>query len=286
MQRSDQLLQQIRLRLEASYDRQEAQSLAFLMIEHLYGLSRAQILSGKTIDTDKNERLENNLVRLLRFEPLQYILGETSFYGLTFQVSPAVLIPRPETEEVVERIILENNHTPDTSVPLSILDIGTGSGCIAISLKKHLPEATVHALDVSEDALRIAKANADRNRTTIHFMHYDILKKDFVLPEVDILVSNPPYVLPSEKKEMYANVLEHEPHLALFATEEDPLIFYKAILVHARQCLRPGGRLYLEINENFGSEMHTLLLQEGFDAIKIIKDLNEKDRFVSGQKPI
>lgn len=281
MSRSLALLKECSKTLEQLYSKEEAKSISFLLIEHLYSCSRSAILADKELqDTDKSLLLNDSIARLLKSEPLQYIIGQTEFYGNAFSVSPAVLIPRPETEELVQLIISENKN----NIPVSILDIGTGTGCIAISLKKALPYANVHALDISTEALAIAKKNALQNNVHISFIEASILSENTELPNTSIIVSNPPYVMPSEKLLMNANVLEHEPHLALFVEEENPLIFYKAITEKAKRYLFPKGKLYFEINEQFGKETAELLINRGFTNVAIIKDLNGKDRMVRGEK--
>ncbi len=268
-------------KLESVYGSQEARSIAFLLLENVFSLSRSEILSDKKIALTENVTILDSYVeRLLNEEPIQYILGRTEFYGHQFEVNSSVLIPRQETEELVHLIISEHKKKH----PISILDIGTGSGCIAIALKKAFPEASVYAIDVSEKALATAKRNALLNKVEINFIENDILLTDAVIPETTIVVSNPPYVLHSEKKLMGNNVLEHEPHLALFADEDNPLVFYKVITEKAKRYLLPKGELYFEINEQFGKKTVELLVQSGFREVQLLKDLNEKDRIVKGVK--
>ena len=268
-------------RLTPIYGEQEAKSLSFLIFENLFLLSRTEILVNKEINNvEKIPSLEPILERVMNAEPLQYILGITEFYGNSFEVNPSVLIPRPETEELVQLIILENKNQPI----VSIIDIGTGSGCIAISLKKEISQAQVFAADISRDALVTAKKNALLNKVEVDFIELDILSTNTVLPKTSIIVSNPPYVLHSEKLLMQANVLDYEPHLALFTEEDNPLVFYKAITEKATKYLLPKGKLYFEINEQFGKETAALLIQAGFSEVKILKDLSGKDRMVRGEK--
>ena len=274
------LFRQYSEKLEGIYGAQEAKSIVFLLLENLFFLSRPEILSDKKILIENSIVLDSYTERLLRGEPIQYILGHTEFYGHTFEVNPSVLIPRQETEELVHLIIAEYKKKS----PASILDIGTGSGCIAISLKKAFPQASVYALDVSEEALATAKRNALLNKVEINFLKKDILLVDSGIPETTIIVSNPPYVLHFEKKLMKNNVLQHEPHLALFADDENPLIFYKVIVEKAKKYLQSDGQLYFEINEQFGKETAELLIQSGFRDVQIVKDLNEKERMVKGVK--
>lgn len=268
-------------RLTPLYGKQEAKSLVFLIFENIFLLSRTEVLVGKEVkNSDKIPTLELIVKRLLNSEPLQYIIGTTEFYGNLFEVNPSVLIPRPETEELVQLIILENKN----QTPISIIDIGTGSGCIAISLKKEIRQAKVYAADISKEAIDTATKNALLNKVDIDFLELDILSKETILPETSIIVSNPPYVMHSEKVLMQSNVLNFEPHLALFAEESDPLIFYKAITEKAIKYLHPKGKIYFEINEQFGKETAELLIQNGFSKVKILKDLSGKDRMVSGEK--
>jgi release factor glutamine methyltransferase len=278
---ADKLFRQTSGMLEKAYGKQEAQSLSFLLLENLFTLSRSEILIGKETETSEKIFLLNHYIeRLNNFEPVQYILGSTEFYGYPFEVNPSVLIPRPETEELV-RLIISENRKKST---LSIIDIGTGSGCIAITLKKELPQALLYAVDISEQALATAQKNAVLNNAEVAFLHKDILSPETTIPETNIVVSNPPYVIHTEKKLMNANVLKHEPHLALFVEESNPLLFYKAIAEKARKYLLPGGRIYFEINEQFGKKTAEILTQTGFKEVRIIKDLHDKDRMVRGEK--
>lgn len=303
--------------LEAEYGEQEATAIARIVMEHVTGSKPVHLLARKNerLSSEELRALEKILDELNAGIPMQYVLGETEFYGLKFKVAPAVLIPRQETVELVDWIIKENSATlqaahdagtvsgKNASVDsggrgeagrrgshgrgtrLRILDIGTGSGCIAVALKKNLPHAEVWACDVSLRALDIARENAVMNRTEIMFRETDILNsrqwKDF--PSFDIIVSNPPYVTLAEKQEMADHVLHHEPHLALFVTGSDPLLFYRQIASFAREKLRSGGKLYFEINEAFGEETLSLLDQQGFSRLQLRKDLNGKDRMISAQ---
>ena len=229
------------------------------------------------LTTHQEEILNDYLNRLLKYEPVQYILGYAEFYGLKFKVSPAVLIPRPETEELVE-IIISEIGSPQSK----ILDIGSGSGCIPITLKKNIPDADVTGIDISEDALHIAKENAIANNVDVSFARMDILKN---MPEdkFDMIVSNPPYIGYDEKEKMNDNVLIYEPHLALFS--DDPLLFYKRIAEIAPQILNPNGRIYLEVSEFRANEVAEIFSKGGEDAgimarVQIKKDMSGKDRMV------
>lgn len=272
-------LQYINQQLLNVYPKTEIRSFWLLIIEQLTGFSRSQILSNKNsvLSGEQNQILTTIVNRLQKFEPIQYILGETEFYGLPFQVNKAVLIPRQETEELVEWII---NDAPNCSG--NILDIGTGSGCIAISLAKHLTKAKVTAIDVSKAALSVAKKNAVLNKVKVDFKEIDILTANAssLKNKFDIIVSNPPYVCEKEKTDILANVLEHEPHLALFVTDADPLLFYRAISKYAFENLVSGGKLFFEINQAYGKETVELLKSMDFENVCLKKDIAGKDRMI------
>jgi release factor glutamine methyltransferase len=208
--------------------------------------------------------------------PIQYILGETEFYGLPFYVNESVLIPRPETEELVDWIQKENYK----SAELNILDIGTGSGCIAIALRHEFPSSTVDAFDVSEKALETAKQNATHNKLEVNFKAVDILNAPAFNKKWDIIVSNPPYITENEKDTILSNVLDHEPHLALFVPDNDPLLFYREIAFFAQQYLTPAGKLYFEINRNAGNHTLELLTGMGYRDVELRKDISGNDRMV------
>ncbi len=221
---------------------------------------------------------EQILEELKNGKPIQYVLGEDEFYGLTFKVNQNVLIPRPETEELVDLIINDNKNQRVT-----ILDIGTGSGCIAVSLQKKLPNALVSGLDISENAIELAKKNAQLNHVSIGFSIDDALKlKPKNYPKYDIIVSNPPYIASAEKQDMCLQVLDFEPHLALFVDDENPLIFYDAISDFALTNLLPQGKLYFEINQNLGHQTQQMLDKKGFN-VQIIKDINGNERIILAQ---
>ncbi|MEO8796210.1 MAG: peptide chain release factor N(5)-glutamine methyltransferase, partial [Daejeonella sp.] len=250
-------------------------------------INRSEYLSQKNEPVDM--MVETSLISILdelkTGKPLQYILGETEFYDLPFKVNPSVLIPRPETEELVDWIIKDLLSRKQTKP--EILDIGTGSGCIPIALKKNIPEAKVSAIDISGAALETAIKNSVLNKVEVKFHLHDILNTEsgfFNDSEFDIVVSNPPYVTLSEKNLMHQNVLEHEPHLALFVDDNDPLIFYKAITKFASAHLKKDGVLYLEINENLGGETVSLLKGFGFKNVELRKDLPGKDRMIRAEK--
>lgn len=224
----------------------------------------------------EKEKLKLALIELKKERPLQYILGTAYFLDLELEVNTAVLIPRPETEELVHWILSRE----DKRNPLTVLDIGTGSGCIAISLKKAAQQWNVAALDVSEQALEVAGRNASKNQTPIQFHLEDILvKKQWLIP-LDVIVSNPPYVVPSEKAQMLANVLENEPNLALFVSEEEPLLFYKRIIEFAEQNLKPSGALYFEINPIFVDELVTFFKKFTFESVEVRNDYLNRPRMI------
>jgi release factor glutamine methyltransferase len=261
------------------YDAGEAESFFYLILEEKQQLKRIDLaLHPDLVFSEEEIVVWNAILEQLKHEiPIQYLLGKTSFYGLDFEVNAAVLIPRPETEELVEWII-ESQKSKAESQKVKILDIGTGSGCIAISLAKNLPDATVFALDVSEKALATAKINAENNSVNVTFIHQNILETEDLLQQFDIIVSNPPYVRNLEKEEIKKNVLENEPHLALFVADNDALIFYKKIAQLAQKNLLPNGQLYFEINQYLGKEMVDLLEKMNFSAIELRKDIYGNDR--------
>ena len=269
------------------YEIEEVHSLFFISLADVTGMSRLEFaLSkkgqkdvGSSIKQDQLQRLHHILDRLKQREPIQYILGETEFYGLSFNVDPNTLIPRPETEELVRWIVEDY----DRKAP-NILDMGTGSGCIAISLAHALPEAKVSGCDISTRALQLASQNAAKNKVSVHFEPIDILHTQTLPNRYDVIVSNPPYVRALEKEKMAPNVLEYEPHLALFVSDSDPLIFYRKIAALATQYLTPKGSLYLEINEYLGKEMVALLQSFGFEHITLRRDMFGKDRMICAQK--
>lgn len=244
---------------------------------HQFLLCKDKELSGK-----EKEQIHNIVERLMKYEPIQYIFGITDFYGFELEVNPSVLIPRPETEELVELILGDY-----AKKNVEIIDVGTGSGCIAITLRKLLKKSLVSALDVSEDALKVAKRNAVRNRAPITFYQRDILQPsataDSIEDEFDVVVSNPPYVMEKEKAEMDRNVLDYEPAQALFVPDENPLLYYHNITRFAEQKLKKKGYLYFEINEQLGDEIVKYLRQMEFKNVELIQDLSGKDRFVKAQ---
>ena len=233
------------------------------------------------IDELEIQKWKNIIDQLQLQKPIQYILGETEFYGLRFKVNSSVLIPRPETEELVDWILKNNSNK---SKQLRILDIGTGSGCIPITLARNLNNSEVSAVDISRDALKVAEVNAEINKVKVNFIEMDILKTTKLSERYDIIVSNPPYVRELEKQKMHKNVLEFEPHIALFVEDEDPLLFYLKITQLASKSLSEGGQLYFEINQYLGERMVQLLSDYKFRDIEIRKDIFGNDRMIFGRK--
>ncbi len=275
-----------RQQINSVYDINETEALTLLVIAEVTGLSRASIKAfpERELTAEQADQIKNILTELKTGKPVQYILGITEFYGLPFKVNSFVLIPRPETEELVEWII-SGERLKAKGERFSILDIGTGSGCIAISLRKNLADALVSAIDISEGALQTAKGNASLNEVDVNFIHADILnvKPDNVFSKFNIIVSNPPYVTLEDKKQMHTNVTDFEPHTALFVPEHDPLLFYRAIADFALNNLMAEGLLYFEINENLGNETVALLADKGFKNIELRKDMSGRDRMVKAE---
>jgi len=273
---------QFKTQLSALYVREEVDSLVSIAMGHILKMNRVEIaLSRKQEITQKQlGELDEVLKRLLASEPIQYITGSTQFYGLELQVNRDTLIPRPETEELVAWVIASTGKTSG----LKILDIGTGSGCIAISLAHNLPNTQVEGVDISLQAIETATSNAKSNDVEVAFFKQDVLSASDFMNEYDVIVSNPPYVRTLEKAEMNANVLKHEPHAALFVTDEDPLVFYRKIATLARQNLKSGGQLFFEINEYLGEETVSLIKEIGFNQVELRKDLFGKDRMVRAIK--
>ena len=269
--------------LQGVYDKEEVHCFFYILCDFFLQYSRFEVsMALDTIVSAKNiTAFDMALLRLKKQEPIQYILGTTEFYGLTFKVNEHTLIPRPETEELVDWV-LSNLHDQDRV--LDILDIGTGSGCIAISLAKNIPTARVSGLDISEKTLEVAQENAVKNQVLVSFCKKDILRTTSLEKKYDVIVSNPPYVRQLEKKAMNANVLDYEPGVALFVPNEDPLLFYRKIAQLAMVSLQTRGWLYFEINEYLSKEMDVLLKDIGFANIEIKKDFREVPRMIKCQK--
>jgi release factor glutamine methyltransferase len=262
--------------LGESYPEKEIYAFSNIITKTLLGHSKLHTLAfPENIVSQKNKKEIIRICKELKVgRPLQYILGETSFYNCTIKVNNSVLIPRPETEELTDLIIKENHGFAG-----SVLDIGTGSGCIAIALAVNLPGASVSALELSDEAITIARVNAEMNRTKVRFINGDIFDPDAKTIGIhDIFVSNPPYIRESEKTLMEKNVLDHEPRRALFVPDNDPLLYYRAIHKLARSCLRQRGKIFFEINESMGKQIYEMLDSSGYQEIEIRKDINGKDR--------
>lgn len=259
----------------------EANALIRIMMENVTGMQYSPFfLDEYQLTPEQDAKIKQIVKRLLNQEPIQHILGVTEFYDLQIQVSKDVLIPRPETEELVEWIILNNK-----SKELSILDIGTGSGAIAIALKKHLTQAKVEAWDISAKALEIANLNAKNNNVEVIFKQVDVLSEIQLEEKYDIIVSNPPYVLESEKSQMEKNVLTFEPHLALFVPNDNPLLFYDRIAFIGQKLLKPKGQLYFEINRAFGEQTKTMLEEKyNYNNVELKKDISSNDRMILAYK--
>jgi len=273
------------------YDAAETESVTLLTLTEITHLSKAIIKAfpEREISADQSQQLQNILSQLQTGKPIQYILGTIEFYGLTFNVNPSVLIPRPETEELVEWVLqsLVTDHWSLEGGALKILDIGTGSGCIAISIKENVPSAEVSAVDISTEALATAKSNAALNKVDVDFIQDDILNPtqySILDTQYSILISNPPYVTLQDKEQMHINVTNFEPHTALFVPQDDPLLFYKAIADFALNNLADNGLLFLEINESFGEETVKVLSDKGFKDIELKKDMGGKFRMVKAIK--
>lgn len=270
--------------LSGLYTEAEARSIADEVFQRMFGQGRDMrvLYSHNYLNDSDLDRLYKAHNELMNARPVQYVTGLCSFLGLELVVNPSVLIPRPETEEMV-MLLLGMNNSQDTN--LSILDIGTGSGCIAVALSKRLPGASIFACDVSDVSIEVARHNALKNRTDVTFFLCDILHEMDHYPgpkQIDWIISNPPYIRQSERSYMHRNVLDHEPHAALFVDDADPLVFYRVIAEKAYHMLSPGGLLMFEINENFGSEIVYILNKKGYKNVKLNKDFNKKDRFVFG----
>lgn len=278
-----QIVDDVTHRLAGIYGQREAQWMVRIILENVKGYSpvdvvlhRDEILSEFIVG-----KIEDVTNRLLKNEPIQYIFGSARFYGNSFKVTPATLIPRPETEELVALIDKENRGTD-----LRVLDVGTGSGCIAVTLARVLRFPIVDAIDISDDALAVAQENAQSLRVNVNFKKGDALAMDKPkTPIYDIIVSNPPYIADKEREDMSQNVLQYEPHTALFVPDNDPLRFYRAIGDYGTKALKGGGRLYFEINPLYVEEMRAMLDAMGYKEIRVVRDLPGKERMMVAVKP-
>jgi len=266
--------------LEETYDPREARRLIEWVFHYLAGIDSKDFILHPDLELEEAQlkELSNALDDLIREVPVQYITGRTEFYGLSLEVDKRVLIPRPETEELVKWVL--DDHPDDCGC--SILDIGTGSGCIAIALKAQLPYSHIFAIDHSENALIVAESNSRQHSAGVVFQCADILDPGDLFPGIffDVIVSNPPYVTEAERKDMHRNVLEHEPENALFVPEQDPLVYYRAIAEFSKRRLSPSGQVYVEINEQFGALTMQTFREQGFNRLLLRQDLNGKDRMI------
>ena len=272
----------IQTSLNGIYPLSEIQAFTYLIFESVCHIDRAHFLRNKDKQLSAIEqiRIQEIVLELKKQKPIQYILGETEFFGLPFHVNENVLIPRPETEELIENIL------QSVSSEVQILDIGTGSGCIAIVLAKLLPSSSVYGIDVSNEALAVAQQNADNNNVNVQFINHDIFQKlPNSLPEQwNIIVSNPPYITPNEKKMMSANVLDYEPHQALFVPQDKPLLFYERIAEIGLQQLKEEGFLFFETSAIYGKETAMMLKQKGYSSVELLQDISGKDRIIKAKK--
>ncbi len=261
------------------YDHEEVLSFFYILSEEIISLRRVDVAIhlDRVLSEDEVSKFEDAKKRIINQEPIQYIIGNTHFYGLSFMVNKDVLIPRPETEELVDWILKDIQDVKDR---LRVLDIGTGSGCIAISLAKKLPNAKVFAMDISDKAIDTARKNAKINEVDITFIHNDILNVQNLPHNFDVIVSNPPYVRELEKQEMKPNVLDNEPSQALFVSDHDPLIFYRKITELAKRNLKPEGVLYFEINQYLGTETKSMIESSGFNSVSLRKDIYDNERMI------
>lgn len=284
--------EELRKRLTSVYDEREAQAVARWVLDEAFGLSLTDICCGKVsqLSADDTRRLEAMTRRLEQAEPVQYVLGHAPFAGHSFEVSPAVLIPRPETEELVNWAVqsaeamtaAKEQASSQEQTSLHILDVGTGSGCIAISVALALPQATVQAWDLSPKALAQARSNAQRLGAQVSFVQQDALQPPHHHACLDMVLSNPPYICQCEAEDMHRNVLAHEPHMALFVPNDDPLRFYRAITRYAVEALHPGGCVLFEINALYAEATRQMMLDEGLSHIETRLDCFGKERFVKG----
>jgi release factor glutamine methyltransferase len=273
MHKVKQIWEETAKQLEKVYDRREAENISYLLLEDLYEISRSSILTDDSLEIDKLI-LHDAIGRLLNNEPIQYVTGVADFYGRKFHLQLGALIPRPETEELVDLIIRENKISKPR-----ILDMGVGSGCIAITLAIET-KGVVFGTDISEEAISIAKKNTADLGAQVDFFENDILHEELPENELDILVSNPPYIPKAEKERMRENVTRYEPDLALFVPDDDPLLFYRRIADLGLSGLKRGGKLYFEIHENFGEEVKAYLQDAGYSEVKVHQDMQGKDRIV------
>lgn len=282
MKDSKTLFHEITRRINLADGPDEVRTIALLILDKVFSLSATDVMAGKQValSIDASRLLDEYIARINNQEPVQYVLGEAFFYGRRFKVNPSVLIPRPETEELV-RAVLEWRDREKRSGTSRMLDVGTGSGCISVTLSLEWQGSEVFASDVSAEAIAIARENANTHNAGVTFVEENILTSPLSLSGLDIVVSNPPYIARSEMHYMQRNVLAFEPHVALFVPDEDPLVFYRAISSRAGNAMNPGGLLAFEINERFGNEVRALLIEDGWKNVDIRSDASGKPRVVT-----
>jgi release factor glutamine methyltransferase len=282
MMNSKAIFRDLQQRITLAEPPSEIQSLVYIIMNKLLNVSRTDIVAEKQVPfTDSvQQKLNGIITRLNANEPIHYILEEAHFFGRAFHVNPSVLIPRPETELLVEEVVTAMNPY----LAGTLVDIGTGSGCIAITLAKELPAKKIIALDVSSEAIKLASKNAHQLNAEVEFMNVNLLTEALPFRQVEALVSNPPYIAQAEKNDMKKNVLEYEPHLALFVPDNNALVFYQAIAEKGYPILTRTGKVFVEINERFGREVSKVFHQAGFKSIRVIKDFQNKDRIVIASK--
>lgn len=287
MRNSKTLFQEVVERIDLDESPDEIRSITYFLLTSLFSITKTDILAGKMVPfTGTSARaLEKFVARINAGEPVQYILGEEYFFGRKFHVNPSVLIPRPETEGLVRVILDYKRSVPGERLigrPFKILDIGTGSGCVPVTLFLEIPKAEIYGTDISNAALSVALNNAEIHKAEITFIEHNILTEPIPVSGLDVVVSNPPYVTDKEKAQLNKNVLDHEPHEALFVPDDDPLLFYRHIVNKAREALNADGLLAVEINEKFGKEVSALFLQVGFKEVEVVDDVSGKPRIVRG----
>jgi release factor glutamine methyltransferase len=289
----------IKDQLKKTYEEQEATNIADLAIEHVTGLSRTERVAKKQDELSllQLQQLEKDLQRLQQYEPIQYIMNKAWFYGMELYVDKNVLIPRPETEELVQWIVddvkasgkdvfIQKSMEADKTTQLKILDVGSGSGCIPLALKKTMPKAEVWGCDISEEALNVARRNGSALNIRVDFQGMNFLDEaqQKLLPTVDIIISNPPYVPLKDKQQMNSNVVDHEPHTALFVPDEDPLVFYKALAEFGKKRLYENGSVYMEVHEEIGNDVVNLFKENGYNNVQLKKDMQGKERMVKASR--
>jgi release factor glutamine methyltransferase len=282
MKNSKEIFRDLQKQISIQEDSSEIRSILYLIMESVLGLSQSDVVADRLVSVSgpQQEKLNEVISRINAEEPVQYILGSSYFYSRKFNVNPAVLIPRSETEIVIEEVLKEI----DPFSPGTILDIGTGSGCIAITLAKELPAKRVLAIDVSEGALKTAVENAQQLGAPVEFLKVNVLTENLPALPLEVLVSNPPYITDSESHTMKKNVLDYEPHLALFVPDHDPFVFYSMIARKGFAALTDSGKVFVEINERYGNEVSDIFKDAGFNTIRMVKDLQGKNRIVSASK--